>query len=264
MKKITLLLSMGLFSVLASAQCEDFEVTINITDPTCHGFSDGNVSLEITGATAPVTIEITDEDDVVLNAGGAGVANTLSGDHFYYVSVVDDAGCTFEGETFLTDPDPLEPVLTIVDESAPGACDGSITIDTVYGVCGESYGCFFSGPEPGEDCTYEGLCEGDYTITINDECGCSVVADATIDGFSGIEEDEESKITVLPGANGVLTVTGELDNARIFIYDITGKEVYQNNLNTGVNELNLSINSGIYIYSILQTDKLIQKGEFAY
>ena len=95
----------------------------------------------------------------------------------YAVVVTDMNGCESIASFELTDPDAIEITTEVVNESCPGAADGSITILTIEGG---------TGPYTGGDDLTE-LTSGTYPIIINDAEGCSndfeieVGVDATID-----------------------------------------------------------------------------------
>jgi hypothetical protein len=45
MKNLTTILFMSFFTNLSFAQCDDFEVEIEVLEPLCYGREDGNVNL---------------------------------------------------------------------------------------------------------------------------------------------------------------------------------------------------------------------------
>ena len=193
-----------------------------------------------------------DEDGNIIEPPMGGPINSLS-DGCYYAYVEDAEGCIYEDTICLNANGPIEVELEIINPSAPDLCDGAILIDTVYGLCGEEYSCFWS-PDPGaEDCDLIDICPGDYLLTINDECGCSVVIEAFLPGsLSGINDKtfQENRVSVT-NQNGLLYLnTIQNEAIRIDFYDTTGKKVSQTQVLAGEQEVNCSLESGLLIYLI--------------
>ena len=147
-------------------------------NPTCYQFSDGSVTINTTGGNGNNTFSIWDENQTIIN-GGTTTANTL-GEGWYYGSVVDEKGCTTVDSIFIDDPDELDIGWTITQPLCYGIPGGVVTVDTVYNTTGD-YGQvgFFWNPNPnglpqgiGAN-QYNHLPEGNYSLTINDDNGCS-------------------------------------------------------------------------------------------
>lgn len=267
MKKTFFICCLFLLNAISWGQCEDFEVEVLTMDPTCHMFSDGSVTLDISGATAPVVVEITDVDGFIVNTEGMGWVNTLSAG-CYYIYVEDSLGCIFEDSTCLEDPGPLTVELTITDPSSDEACDGMIEIDTVYNYCGDynMISCFFSpDPDPDGDCILTDLCTGEYTLTLNDECGCSAVFDISVGNVS-IDEELLNAITVFYDyQTKSIRLVGDLNEiAAIQLYDLSGKMVMNKVLTAG-SVINTNLKNGIYIYQILgASGEPLQSGKLSF
>ena len=160
-------------------------VEIIMNDPTCHGFSDGSVTVSLTSPTGEEVIEISDQEGTILNVGGSNTANTLnSGWYIYHVDLGD--GCETTDSVFLNDPPAINAQLNITNPLCHGDETGIVVVDTVYNTQGD-YGdiVYIWAPDPpgvsgiGADSIY-GLGAGTYVLTINDDFGCSEVFDFEI------------------------------------------------------------------------------------
>ncbi|MEO9532614.1 MAG: gliding motility-associated C-terminal domain-containing protein [Crocinitomicaceae bacterium] len=160
-------------------------VTILYNEPTCFGFSDGSITLGLGAGVGTEIYTIEDAQGNVLNTGNSNTANLLNS-AWYYMSVDGGNGCIWEDSLFLTEPDPIQPIFNITQPACYGIPTGIAQIDTVLNYTGNYNNlAYFWNPNPGSqggigaDSTGS-MGEGPYTLTINDENGCSSVDDFTI------------------------------------------------------------------------------------
>ena len=154
-------------------------------DPTCFGFNDGSVTVNVTGGIGELIFTITDEDGNVLNEDNSNTANSLP-EGWYYITVDDDSECSGDVSVFLDDPDEMEVDITVVDPACYGEASGWARVDEVFNATGDEDGLsFFWAPNTfgdeglGVDSAWA-LTAGDYTLTVNDENGCSKVIDFNV------------------------------------------------------------------------------------
>lgn len=154
-------------------------------EPSCFGFNDGSVTIGLGAGTGSEIFTIQDSLGNVLNTGNSNTANLLvSG--WYYTTVDAGDGCVWLDSIFLDQPDPMDPLLNIIQPPCYGIENGIVMVDTVLNYTG-SYNnlAYFWNPNPGgqsgigADSTGS-MGEGQYTLTINDDNGCSHVEDFTI------------------------------------------------------------------------------------
>lgn len=160
-------------------------VDILFNNPTCYQFSDGSVTVDVLDPTGDEIIEITDTDGTLLNVGGSNTANTLSSGWYYYHVDLGD-GCELIDSIQLMDPDPINAQLSITNPQCYGDVTGYVVVDTVYNWQGDwDEMVYIWAPDPpgvsgiGADSIYS-LTAGNYTLTINDDNGCSRVFDFQI------------------------------------------------------------------------------------
>ena len=156
--------------------CENIQAPLVLSGinstPTCFGQCIGQLEVNFTGGTAPYTYAWSP-------AGGNDSitpANLCPGS--YIVTIT-----SFDGQTATMSADVEGPqsAITIMDDdlthvSEPGECDGEINLDVVGGYGGYAYE-WSNGSSllTGNPVT---VCEGNYTVTVTDINGCSVVGGA--------------------------------------------------------------------------------------
>lgn len=136
-----------------------------ITPPSCFGFSDGIIELDIANGLPAYTYNFNDGNGFVNN----NIKNNLAAGT-YTVNVQDANLC--EGEFLFTieDHPPLELGFDPTDVSCFGLTDGEVTALPIGGVGDYTYtwNNNVNGP------TLEALPAGDYTVTVLDGNGCEI------------------------------------------------------------------------------------------
>ncbi len=161
------------------------DLTFIINEPTCYGFSDGSITVTVADPVGEITFIITDEIGTVLNIENSNTANTLS-TGWYYITVEDESECAGIDSVFLNQPGELDVELTTLYPLCFGDSTAYIIVDTVFNSTGlYDQISYIWNPNPvganglGVDSLWM-LNAGDYTLTINDENGCSRAFDFEI------------------------------------------------------------------------------------
>lgn len=164
---------------------ESLSLEISSNDPSCFGFGDGSVTVNVTGGGDDLTFEITDAEGEILNEDNSNTANALESG-WYYINVSDITDCDGVDSVFLENPAPLDAELDINDALCYGDSSGWVTVDEVLNAQGDldniSYYWapnYFDDEGVGVDSAYH-MPAGEYTLTINDDNGCSAVLDFEI------------------------------------------------------------------------------------
>ncbi len=168
------------FVTITDAHACTFESSVEVTEPdelvvsitsqtnvSCFGLSDGAATAQATGGTAPYTF--------LWNSGQAtaSIDNLLAGD--YFVTVIDNMGCTAQTDVTILQPSELTAGYTQTDVTCNGANNGEIDLFVNGGTTPYTYSWTPNG-ETTEDIT--GLAGGSYSVIITDANGC--VTDANI------------------------------------------------------------------------------------
>lgn len=152
----------------------------SFNEPTCYGFTDGSITVETEGGVGEITYTWDPENPIE----GSTFNNLGAGTYVVYAS---DEGDCFDSLVIVLDqPDSLWATYTQVDPLCFGDSTGIIVIDSVYNAQGDlgniSYYWapnYFGDEGVGVDSAYN-MPAGAYTVTINDDNGCSMVLDFVI------------------------------------------------------------------------------------
>jgi len=147
-------------------------------DPSCYGFDDGWTIVYVASGSGDEVFEIKDEDDILVNVDGYNTANLLGGG-WYYITVVDSSGCSSSASVFLDEPEALDADLTLSMPVCSNDQNGWAAVQEVINAQGDLTNITYTwNPDPpvisglGADSLYN-LGAGTYTLTINDDFGCS-------------------------------------------------------------------------------------------
>jgi gliding motility-associated-like protein len=168
--------------ILVDTSCAMLTFT---NEPTCFGFSDGSFTVNVSGGVGTINFVLTDSQGGQVNSGNSNTANNLTSG-WYYINVTDNI-CAFNDSVFLGQPDQIQVDLNLTDVLCNGDLSGSAAVTNVINYTGDinQVGYYWNPAVPsggnglGAD-TLDGIGAGTYTLTINDENGCSEVVDFTI------------------------------------------------------------------------------------
>ncbi|MFT4600897.1 MAG: gliding motility-associated-like protein [Arenicella sp.] len=158
------------------------DMAINFNTPTCYLFTDGSIVVNTTGGSGTEVFTITDSLGNTLNTGNSNAANNL-GEGWYYLNVDAGSGCAQIDSVFIDDPDEMTIDLELTNPACYGIPTGTAEVGFVYNAGGDLNNIsYFWSPNPGgqsgvgADSTGS-MNEGPYTVTVNDDNGCSEVFD---------------------------------------------------------------------------------------
>ena len=231
---LALFSSTGVFGTVESNQfCATFACSltgdIDVSNETAAGAGDGALMITAVNGVGPFMYSI----DGGVTFTNFSVFNGLSGGD-YNIVIMDVAECIYE-ETVSIATCALQISATVMNETAAGNADGSITISTTNGQGNIQYST--NGVIFGSNNTFTNLPMGDYTVFARDEVGCVVSLLVTVEiAVSTGELVFGTSVEVLPNpTNGVfrINVTG-LNRSDVFLpiklYDVSGKFIYESHL----------------------------------
>ncbi len=172
-----------------------------VTPPTCNGFSDGSIVVNIANGLGPFRYNWNDGQ-------GFRDANSLQGVRAgVYTVQVQDANLCEGNFTFnMEDHPPLTLTFDIENASCNGVTDGSVTAVITGGV--GNYTFAWSNGETKE--TITGLSAGNYSVTIRDSNQCEITGDTTITEPDAVLIEVADVLNVICNgeATGAITVAG--------------------------------------------------------
>lgn len=163
---------------------------ITSTDVTCFGLCDGTATVAVGGGVAPYVVVWYDAiTDALIGITGPVPTGLCPGS--YYAVITDANGCSLVSSTvIITEPIELTFTLTTTDASCFEFCDGTGDIVVAGGTPAYAYEWLTIGGVPvvgGTGPSVVDLCEGNYTVEVTDENGCSTgLVPVVIDGFPEI------------------------------------------------------------------------------
>lgn len=184
-----------------------------VKPPTCHGDSDGQISISIDIANYPIMYDFGNglQPDSVLTNLPAGT---------YSVYVVDAAGCDATFTIEVKDFPPLLLGLDPTDISCHGQVDGSITAMPSGGAGNYTY----QWSNNATTATIDNLSQGNYTVTVTDANGCSTTSSSDIIEPPPLEFNLGIQDVVCHGNNsGVIEVFAS-GGTPPYMYSTNGKD----------------------------------------
>ncbi len=154
---------------VANAAAETVTIT-GTTNILCNGGTNGVITTNTTGGTAPYTYLWTPGGQTGSNATGLSAGT-------YTVTVTDHNGCVSTATATLTQPT----ALTLTTANTPVKCNAGTT-GTATATAGGGAGGYTYVWTPGGNTNSNatGLSAGTYTITVKDANGCTITASTTI------------------------------------------------------------------------------------
>lgn len=281
MKTIISTLILSLFTTITFSQKVSPMIgSVSLTQPTCNGYSNGEISIIPSGGLAPYTYLWSNGDTTQT------ISNINAGN--YTVIVNDSYGQTMAGMFTLIEPSPIL-VEGVISNTAMNTSNGVIDITNVNGVVGPYTWTWASNNNQVMDQTsldQSNLKSGYYKIVILDGNGCEGVGYFEVKSFvkplskpglitngisntsSAIQTNnnttrsnrDDVKITLYPNpSNGDVQIDSDCELKQIVVVNAnTGEEVYKTNNKT--TELKLTnLNSGNYIFNMITEDEVVSK-----
>ena len=202
-------------------------ISTSFTEPSCHGGSNGSISLNVSGATAPFIYAINNnwQTSNTFNALAAGT---------YTIQIEDANGCNYSASETITQPTQINITTSFNEPSCFGFSDGAISLNVSGATAPYQYS-IDGGNTWQTSNTFNGLVAGTYTIQIEDNNGCSYSASETITQPTVlvVSQGNVTNVSCFGGNDGSLSVNASGATAP-YQYSIDGGNTWQtsNTFNT--------------------------------
>ena len=179
--------------------------SVDSTDVTCNGASDGTITIVASGGTGTIEYSIDSSDTFVSNGG---IFTDLTA-HTYYLFVKDANMCTVSAgtATIINETDAISIGFSVTQNTCNGGSAGAIDVAVSGGSPPYAYN--WTGPNgytsTEEDIT--GLSEGEYILVVTDAKSCNAVKTDTLTD----PEELDADVTAVE-----VTCNGESDGSIIF------------------------------------------------
>jgi len=213
----------------------NYPLNPTITDASCNGDCDGDITLSPTGGIAPYSYLWGNSSTNFFRAG------LCAGD--YDVTVTDNTGCSTTGIFTVGEPAPIAANLTANDESCSPGGDGSISSATSGGTAPYTY---LWAPGGATTSSINGLSSGTYRLTITDNNGCIVVDSADVNSGSNISLNAlVNDVPCNGNCNGNITLAPTGGNAPYtYLWDNNSPNPSRNGLCAGNYDVTVTDNTG--------------------
>ena len=204
-------------------------ISTSFTEPSCHGGSNGSISLNVSGATAPYQYSIdggnTWQTSNTFNALATGT---------YTIQIEDANGCNYSASETITQPTQINITTSFNEPSCFGFSDGAISLNVSGATAPYQYS-IDGGITWQTSNTFNALVAGTYTIQIEDNNGCSYSASETITQPTVlvVSQGNVTNVSCFGGNDGSLSVNASGATAP-YQYSIDGGTTWQtsNTFNT--------------------------------
>ncbi len=143
-----------------------------ITDVDCNGASTGSIQIVASGGTSPYSY--------AWSTGATSTDITNLSASSYTLTLTDNNGCTLVNDFVVQEPDSLSLSITVTNESANDAADGSLDASVIGG--SDPYDFLWSTGDTTS--LIENLAPGFYTLIVTDANGCELTGSATVGAFN--------------------------------------------------------------------------------
>ncbi|PHI18809.1 hypothetical protein CEQ90_16270 [Lewinellaceae bacterium SD302] len=183
----------------------------NGSQVSCSGAADGSARVDVSGL-GNFSYEWFDADGNLV--GVDSVISGLEAGTYSYMILSDD-GCEDGGEVVITEPTRLDVVANVVSVSCFNERDGVISLDVSGGTVAGNYS--YEWSNGGSLSQIQFLLEGDYSVVVTDDNGCSIQRTYEVEGPPELVATVEST-DANDGCNGTVTVIPLTTGAANFNY----------------------------------------------
>ena len=221
------------------------------TQPTCFS-SDGVLTLQITGGTAPYYYSASTGNVQVQYSKTWSISGLSAGDYLF--SVTDAAFCNILVSTTLLTPLGIASVTIGSQGSTCSSSDGSITISVVGGTSPYTYTLIYPDSSTlnviNSQTTqlFSNLYSGTYSVAVQDSSGCSYIDEITLFATNTFTISTEVTGTTCNQNNGIILIEKSIGGQSPYNYSLDG---VQNVLNTTLSAVTFTnVSSGQHTITV--------------
>lgn len=214
-------------------------------DLLCYNDSTGMVNAMVSGGTASYSYSWNNGDT------SANISGLAKGK--YILAITDSNGCMITDSVSINEPTQIS--LSSISTAEFIGNDGSIDLTAVGGTLPYLFDWDNDGVGDNDDTEdLASLAGGVYTVIVTDSNGCTKTLVDTVDSYVGIDDQNAGvSMSVYPNpAKEAFTITlNKMVNGTISIYDVEGRAVYTDKINSQLTTISLeSFVNGVYYLSI--------------
>lgn len=240
-------------------QVPAFNVIENITNALCHAGNEGQITVAVTGATAPYTISWIGNG---INQTGLTASNLSAGN--YNLAISDANNCLYTDTYSVTEPASIT-VTAAITNATCASCNGTISLTVSGGNAPYTYE--WANNTPLSQIT---AVPGTYCVDISDANSCMIDSCFVISSTAGIETSDQLVLNLFPNPASesvyfdFSTLSGTPKN--LSISDLSGKILYQVTLTGDTKQVEIPVNdwsNGTYWYRISTGNEIPYTGRIS-
>lgn len=244
-------------TLAATGSCSMVSTVFVTTPISCHGACDGIITLGSTLGTPPYMVNNPFGGSAVTYSSFTTFSGVCAGTYTFLIT--DAAGCENIQVLTVTQPSEILLVNSLIPVSGAGLCDGSIIPTAAGGTPPYQYsidGGITWGAPP-----FTGLCQGDYTVCVQDANGCQTCEPADLNSPMGVNELEAARFSLYPNpTTGRITINTNEAGGWVVLTSVMGQTITALPINNTV-EIDLDgmgLENGIYFVNYHQNNKVVQ------
>lgn len=209
-----------------------------ITDVSCNGANDGEISILFGDGKAPFTVTLVSD-----NSTGNPIQNLAPAMHVF--TIEDNNGCTNIDSNAITEPTVLEVVGTGKEDTWSGVNRGKAWVEATGGTAPYSYS--WNDADNQKQDTARNLASGNYTVTITDDNDCETTAEVEITESVGLPEYLRPALYPNPVQHVVFITNVGSSFAQVQVLDMSGRVLQTEKLSNN-HQLDVSqLSKGTYL-----------------
>lgn len=178
-------------------------VSVNVTDPSCYGYSNGIIEMTIIGGTQPYYFNWGNENNILLNNPSERLDSIAVGSYLFVIT--DERGCVVDTIVQVNEPTPFNVSIQTTDALCHQSATGMVDL-TVSGSTPPYQYTWNDGQFSTEDLS--NVLAGYYSVQITDSQGC-------IDSIAGVVNQPDSlfidaaiiNVSCVDQADGAIALT---------------------------------------------------------
>lgn len=234
-----------------------YNVVESITNALCHSGNEGEITVAVTGATAPYIISWTGNG---INQSGLTASDLQAGN--YNLSISDANNCFYSNTYTVTEPSSIA-VSAVITNAVCASCNGTVSLTVSGGNAPYTY-------EWANNTTLSQITAipGTYCVDISDANSCMIDSCFVISSTAGIETSDQLVLSIFPNPASEFVQIQFSDilngvSKNVSISDLNGKIIYSADLPGEMNLLEIPVNhwsNGTYTYRINAENNLPVSG----
>jgi hypothetical protein len=230
--------------------------TSTLNNVSCFNGNNGRASVTAGGGTPAYAYHWSP------SGGNSITANNLIATT-YTVTVTDAHACSITSTATVTQPPVITETITVTNASCSACSDGSAYVNVGGGMAPYTY---LWTPSGGNGATASNLLPGSYTCCITDANGCTKCQSDSVSYPLAVNEISHTQtgLTIIPNpAHNSFTISlnnqSSLNNSQLTIFDVTGRVVHEQKIQSQLSTVNCQLSAGVYFVKVSDGERVYEQ-----